>query len=193
MGAPTPLVLLPLWCSYPLGCSYPLVLLRWVLLPLGCSYPIGCSYPLRFVFVLVDVSLLMGGLTFCTVASNTFPQTMPGISAVPRERRRSKGSACKPSMMKTSLARPNTKTARRAFATPRKSRCKMMSGRATDAMKAPSCSGSRTVSTLATTRWQPRVRVFSKIRAKDRDAISSATMCELGYAERAARARLGLD
>ena len=62
MGAPTPLVLLPLWCSYPLGCSYPLVLLRWVLLPLGCSYPIGCSYPLRFVFVLVDVSLLMGGL-----------------------------------------------------------------------------------------------------------------------------------
>ena len=63
MGAPTPLVLLPLWCSYPLGCSYPLVLLRWVLLPLGCSYPIGCSYPLRFVFVLVDVSLLMGGLT----------------------------------------------------------------------------------------------------------------------------------
>ena len=56
MGAPTPLVLLPLWCSYPLGCSYPLVLLRWVLLPLGCSYPIGCSYPLRFVFVLVDVS-----------------------------------------------------------------------------------------------------------------------------------------
>ena len=63
MGAPTPLVLLPLWCSYPLGCSYPLVLLRWVLLPLGCSYPIGCSYPLRFVFVLVDVSLLMGGIT----------------------------------------------------------------------------------------------------------------------------------
>ena len=63
MGAPTPLVLLPLWCSYPLGCSYPLVLLRWVLLPLGCSYPIGCSYPLRFVFVLVDVSLLMGGLS----------------------------------------------------------------------------------------------------------------------------------
>ena len=62
MGAPTPLVLLPLWCSYPLGCSYPLVLLRWVLLPLGCSYPIGCSYPLRFVFVLVDVSLLMGGI-----------------------------------------------------------------------------------------------------------------------------------
>ena len=62
MGAPTPLVLLPLWCSYPLGCSYPLVLLRWVLLPLGCSYPIGCSYPLHFVFVLVDVSLLMGGL-----------------------------------------------------------------------------------------------------------------------------------
>ena len=132
---------------------------------------------------------LQGGF----VASNTFPQTMPGISAVPRERRRSKGSACKPSMMKTSLARPNTKTARRAFATPRKSRCKMMSGRATDAMKAPSCSGSRTVSTLATTRWRPRVRVFSKIRAKDRDAISSATMCELGYAERAARARLGLD
>ena len=64
MGAPTPLVLLPLWCSYPLGCSYPLVLLRWVLLPLGCSYPIGCSYPLRFVFVLVDVSLLMGGLNY---------------------------------------------------------------------------------------------------------------------------------
>ena len=55
-------MLLPLWCSYPLGCSYPLVLLRWVLLPLGCSYPIGCSYPLHFVFVLVDVSLLMGGL-----------------------------------------------------------------------------------------------------------------------------------
>ena len=55
-------MLLPLWCSYPLGCSYPLVLLRWVLLPLGCSYPSGCSYPLGFVFVLVDVSLLMGGL-----------------------------------------------------------------------------------------------------------------------------------
>ena len=45
-----------------MGCSYPFVLLRWVLLPLGCSYPIGCSYPLHFVFVLVDVSLLMGGL-----------------------------------------------------------------------------------------------------------------------------------
>ena len=39
----------------------------------------------------------------------------------------------------------------------------------------------------------PGIRAFSKIRAKDRDAISSATMCELGYAERAARARLRLD
>ena len=39
----------------------------------------------------------------------------------------------------------------------------------------------------------PGIRAFSKIRAKDRDTISSATMCELGYAERAARARLGLD
>ena len=33
----------------------------------------------------------------------------------------------------------------------------------------------------------------SKIRAKDRDAISSATMCELGYAESVARVQLGLD
>ena len=96
-------------------------------------------------------------------ASKTFPHTMPGVSAVPRERRRSKCGACKPSMMKMPVARPNTETARQAFATPRKSRCKMMSGRATNAMKALSCSGSRTVSTLATTRWRPRVRVFSKI------------------------------
>ena len=77
MGAPTPLVLLPLWCSYPLGCSYPLVLLRWVLLPLGCSYPIGCSYPLRFVFVLVDVSLLMGGLI------HGRPTIVEGVLVVP--------------------------------------------------------------------------------------------------------------
>ena len=89
MGAPTPLVLLPLWCSYPLGCSYPLVLLRWVLLPLGCSYPIGCSYPLRFVFVLVDVSLLMGGLNQTRLEQSSaryraHPKIPPKLPKFPR-------------------------------------------------------------------------------------------------------------
>ena len=64
-----------------MGCSYPFVLLRWVLLPLGCSYPIGCSYPLRFVFVLVDVSLLMGGINLHTRSSNT------SVEHAPRETR----------------------------------------------------------------------------------------------------------
>ena len=86
MGAPTPLVLLPLWCSYPLGCSYPLVLLRWVLLPLGCSYPIGCSYPLHFVFVLVDVSLLMGGLTAKVHSTVQSVPVTRGATAIARPR-----------------------------------------------------------------------------------------------------------
>ena len=61
------------------------------------------------------------------------------------------------------------------------------------AVRTPSCSGSRTASAPVTTRWRAGIRAFSKIRATDHDAISSATMCELGYAESVARVRLGLD
>ena len=76
-------------------------------------------------------------------------------------------------MMKMPVARPNTETARQAFATPRKSRvrCKMMSGRATN------CSSvkpqSHTSSLGSGVELSERT-TSSKVRSETVDSILSA-------------------
>ena len=112
---------------------------------------------------------------------------------VPRDPPCNSGSACKPSQLKVPLARPATKSARRASTTLRKSRYKRMRGRATNTVKAPACSGSRTPSAAVTTRWRPGLCVSSKMRAKDRNAIASGAVCERGYAERTRGTARGRD
>ena len=66
-------------------------------------------------------------------------------------------------------------------------------GRATNTVKAPACSGSRTPSAAVTTRWRPGLYVSSKMGAKDRNAIASGAVCERGYAEHARGSARGRD